>query len=151
MKPALLFLIAILTIGSSSAQVAKQDTMVYGTVSVNKDDRINILGEKMFEYNVAVAKSIRASKGYRLMLLSTSDRELAMQLRTRLLKQYPEHKVYMAYQAPFIKLKMGNFENKEDAEDLRKQLMRQKLTPGNIYVVPETIELKPEKELEDQE
>lgn len=151
MKPAFLFLITLLTIGPSSAQVAKTDTMIYGIVSVNKDDRINILGEKMFEYNVAVAKSIRASKGYRLMLLRTSDRDLAMQLRTRLLKQYPEHKVYMAYQAPFIKLKMGNFENKEDADDLRKQLMRQKLTPGNIYVVPETIELKPEKEQEDQE
>lgn len=151
MKPGLLFLIGIITFSATKAQVAKTDSMVYGTVSVNKDDRINILGEKMFEYNVALAKNIRASKGYRLMLLSTSDRDLAMQLRARLLRQYPEHKVYMAYQTPFIKLKMGNFEHKEDAEDLKKQLVRQKLTPGNIYIVPETIELKPEKEQEDPE
>jgi hypothetical protein len=55
----------------------------------------------------------------------------------------------MAYQTPFIKLKMGNFETREDAEDLKKQLLRQKITPGNIYIIPETIELKPEKEEED--
>jgi hypothetical protein len=149
MKLGLLFIIGMLTFSVASAQAAKPDTMVYGTVSVTKDDRIDILGEKMFEYNVALAKNIRASKGYRLMLLSTNDRELAMQLRTRLLRQYPEHKVYMAYQTPFIKLKMGNFENREDAEDLKKQLLRQKITPGNIYIIPETIELKPEKEEED--
>ena len=151
MKLGLLFLSGILAFSFSMAQVVKPDTIIYGTVSVNKDDRINLLGEKMLEYNMLLAKNIRASKGYRLMLMSTNDRELAMQLRTRLLRQYPEHKVYMAYQAPFIKLKMGNFESREEAEDLKKQLLRQKLTPGNIYIVPETIELKPEKEEEDQE
>ena len=129
MKPALLFFVGIVAFSAPRAQVAKPDTMVYGTVSVNKDDRINILGEKMFEYNVALAKNIRASRGYRLMLLSTSDRDLAMRLRTRLLSQYPEHKVYMAYQAPFIKLKMGNFENRDDAEDLKKTVNQAKVNP----------------------
>jgi hypothetical protein len=149
MKFGLFLIIALLAYSDSGAQTAKPDTMLYGTVSVTKDDRIDLLGEKMFEYNVALAKNIRSSKGYRLMVLSTNDRDLAMQLRTRLLRQYPEHKVYMAYQTPFIKLKMGNFENREDAEDLKKQLLKQKITPGNIYIIPETIELKPEKEEED--
>ena len=85
------------------------------------------------------------------MLLSTSDRNLAMQLRTKLLRQYPEHKVYMAFQSPFIKLKMGNFEGRDDAEDLRKQLLRLKMTNGNIYIIPDTIELKPEPEEEEEQ
>ena len=151
MKLLILFMCGILAFSFTMAQETKPDSMLYGTVSVSKDDRINLLGEKMLEYNMMLAKNIRASKGYRLMLMSTNDRDLAMQLRTRLLRQYPEHKVYMAYQAPFIKLKMGNFESREEAEDLKKQLLRQKLTPGNIYVVPETIELKPEKEEEEPE
>lgn len=124
------------------------DTTEYGTVTVNKDKRIDVLGEKMYAYNVALAKNIRSGKGYRLMLLSTNDRNVAMSLRSKLLQQYPEHKVYMAYQTPFIKIKMGNFVEKADAEKLKKQLMAQKLVTGNIYVLPETIEIKPEAEEE---
>ena len=126
------------------------DTTEYGTVTVNKDKRIDILGEKMLAYNVALAKNIRSGKGYRLMLLSTNDRDVAMSLRSKLLQQYPEHKVYMAYQNPFIKIKMGNFVEKADAEKLKKQLLAQKLVTGNIYVLPETIEIKPEAEEEEE-
>ena len=145
MKKYVLFGVILILAGTATAQTLLADTMIYGTVTVNKDDRIDILGEKMYEYNVALAKNIRSGKGFRLMLMSTSDRNQAMQLRTKLLRQYPEHKVYMAFQSPFIKLKMGNFEDREEAESLRKQLLKQKITPGNIYIIPETIELKPEK------
>ena len=145
MKKYVLFGVILILAGTATAQTLSADTMIYGTVTVNKDGRIDILGEKMYEYNVALAKNIRSGKGFRLMLMSTSDRNQAMQLRTKLLRQYPEHKVYMAFQSPFIKLKMGNFEDREEAESLRKQLLKQKITPGNIYIIPETIELKPEK------
>ncbi len=154
MKFRLFFFLAILNTALSygqTAPIARADSMVYGSVSVTKDDRIDLLGEKMLAYNIALAKNIRSAKGYRLMLLSTSDRNLAMDLRTKLLRQYPEHKVYMAFQSPFIKLKMGNFEAREEADDLRKQLLRQKVTTGNIYIIPETIELKPVEEEEDPE
>ena len=125
------------------------DSADYGTVHVSKDRRIDLLGEKMHAYNVALAKNIRSGRGYRLMLLSTNDRNVAMSLRSRLLQQYPEHKVYMTYQTPFIKLKMGNFVEKTDAEKFKKQLLAQKVITGNIYVLPETIEIKPEVEEEE--
>lgn len=149
MKKWLAFVFLSGIVGSAAAQnntntTTTADTAVYGTVSVNKDKRIDILGEKMYAYNVALAKNIRSGKGYRLMLLSTNDRNVAMNLRSRLLQLYPDHKVYMAYQTPFIKIKMGNFVEKADAEKLKKQLMAQKLVPGNIYVLPETIEIKPD-------
>lgn len=151
MKLSYLIFISFLFAMEGTAQVPSPDSMHYGTVSVTKDDRIDLLGEKMLAYNVALAKNLRSTKGYRLMLLSTSDRDLAMQLRTKLLRQYPEHKVYMAFQSPFIKLKMGNFEARDEAEDLRKQLLRFKITNGNIYIIPETIELKPEPEEEEDQ
>lgn len=149
MKFGLFLILVLCNVSFSFAQTATPDSMVYGTVSVSKDDRIDLLGERMLAYNIALSKNIRSAKGYRLMLLSTSDRDLAMQLRTKMLRQYPEHKIYMAFQSPFIKIKMGNFENREEADDLRKQLLKQKITSGNIYIVPETIELKPEKEEEE--
>lgn len=147
MKKWLAFIFLAGIFGSAAAQnstTASADTVVYGAVSVSKDKRVDILGEKMHAYNVALSKNIRSGKGFRLMLLSTNDRNVAMNLRSRLLQLYPEHKVYMAYQSPFIKIKMGNFVEKADAEKLKKQLMSQKLVAGNIYVLPETIEIKPD-------
>ena len=123
-------------------------TAVLGEVIILKDPRIDILGKKMAEYNEALAKNIRSAKGYRLMLLSTSDRNQAMNLRSRLLQQYPDHKVYMTFQSPYIKLKFGNFVEKEEAERFRKHLMNQYIVPGNIYIIPEMIEVKPEKIIE---
>jgi hypothetical protein len=139
-----------LNVQAQTPVVPAIDSSKYGTVSVSKDQRIDVFGEKMYAYNVALAKNIRSGKGYRLMLLSTSDRNAAMGLRARLLQQYPEHKVYMTFQTPFIKLKMGNFVEKADAEKLKRQLLTQKMVTGNIYVLPETIEIKPDIEEEEE-
>ncbi len=145
MKKGLVLLTMIILTGGSYAQAfVPADTVTYANVTIQKDKRIDILGEKMYAYNAGLAKNIRSGKGYRLMVLSSNDRNLAMQLRSKLLQQYPEHKVYMVYQNPFIKLKMGNFVDREEAENFKKQLLRQNMVPGNIYLIPENIELKPE-------
>jgi hypothetical protein len=146
MKKGVIFIISIMLTGNLMAQETTADTVRYANVVIKKDARVDVLGEKMLAYNIGLSKNIRSGKGYRLMVLSTNDRNLAMQLRSKLLQQYPEHKVYMIYQNPFIKLKMGNFVEKEEAENFKKQLLKQKIMPGNIYVLPENIELKPEIE-----
>ena len=51
----------------------------------------------------------------------------------------------MTFQAPFIKLKFGNFVEKADAEKYRDLLMKAKFITNNIYVVPEIVEVKPDK------
>lgn len=151
MKKGLVFILMLIMAGGSRAQaVVPADTINYANVTIEKDRRIDILGEKMSAYNAGLKKNIRSGKGYRLMVLSSNDRNLAMQLRSKLLQQYPEHKVYMVYQNPFIKLKMGNFVDRAEAESFKKQLLRQNMVPGNIYLIPENIELKPEMD-EEQE
>lgn len=144
MKFTILLFLFIGLLGTLIAQDTTGDSSVFAKVVVVKDKRIDVLGNKMNEYNQALSKNIRSGKGYRLMLLSTNDRNEAMLLRTRLLQQYPEHKIYMIYQNPFIKMKMGNFVDKDDAERLRKELQSYRLVTGNIYIIPETIEIKPE-------
>lgn len=139
----LLFFIAIT--GSALAQQPPADSLAHGTVTILKDNRIDLLGQKMADYNHYVTKMIKASKGYRLMLLNTNDRALAMQVRTKLLQQFPEQKVYMTYQIPYIKLKFGNFSDKGEADKYRKLIQSQKIVSGNIYILPETIEVSPDK------
>lgn len=127
------------------AQAVSQDTLVKGYATIQKDSRIDVLGKKMAEYNENLSSKLKMVKGYRLMLLSTNDRAQAMQVRSQLLQQYPEHKVYMVFQTPYIKLKMGNFTDKSEAEKLRKALLKSEIVSGNIYLLPEMVESRQDK------
>ena len=121
------------------------DSVMQGKITVVKDERIDLLGKKMAEYNESLANKIHMARGYRLNLLSTTDRALAIQVRSQLLQQFPEQGVYMTFQSPYIKLKFGNFIEREDADKMRKQLTAANIVPGNIYVVPDMVEVKPDK------
>ena len=121
-------------------------TRPVGRVTIIKDSRLDELAkiEAAFNEDMA-AKAKTTARGYRLMLLSTNDRVLAMKVRTQLLQRYPEQKVYMSFQPPYIKLKFGNFLDKEEAEDYRNEILKNKLVTSNIYLSAETIEVKPDK------
>lgn len=126
-----------------------RDSLVEGVIQiVEKDERIDILGRKMAEYNEALASrpgGIKMGRGYRLMVLSTNDRNKAMSVRSRLLQIYPDQKVYMTFQSPYIKLKFGNFADKAEAERFRKQVANSGIVDNNIYLVNEMVEIRVEK------
>lgn len=145
MKNSLLIFVVMLSFLSLQAQDNKADTMPKGIVTVSKDPRIETLGKKMAEYNESLSSKLRSTRGYRLMLLSTNDRSQALQIRTQLLQLFPDQQVYMVFQSPYIKLKMGNFLEKGEADDIRKQVLAAKIITGNIYIVPETVEVKGDK------
>ena len=105
----------------------------------------------MAEYNESLSSKMKMVNGYRLMLLSTNDRAMAMQIRSQLLQQYSDQKVYMIFQSPYIKLKMGNYTERPEAEKMRKQLLASKIISGNIYIVPEMVEAKQDKSANSEE
>ncbi|MEO6733485.1 MAG: SPOR domain-containing protein [Ferruginibacter sp.] len=129
----------------SSAATTKDTTIYLGKVRVFKDSRLDLLAKKEAEFNEVLALGPKSAKGYRLMVLSTNDRTQAMNLRARLLQRFPEQKVYMSFQPPYIKLKFGNFLEKTEADQYKKDIINNKLVTTNIYLVPETIEIKPDK------
>ena len=115
-------------------------------VIVHKDPRLDILGKKQADLNALAARlAARSGMGYRLQVLSTNDRELAMRTKSKLLQRFPEQKAYMSYQLPYIKIKFGNFKTIEEANMYKKQVSRM-LDGASVYTVPDRIEIKPEKE-----
>ena len=149
------FLFALFCFTKLNAQKIN-DTIISGTATVIKDARIDILGKKMAEYNsslgkVTYANGLISAKGYRLMVVSTNDRPYAMKIRAQLYQMFPDQKQYMSFQMPNIKIKFGNFLDKADAERVRKQILGTKLVTNNIYILPETIEVKPAKEEKEKE
>ncbi len=157
MKKFLLVLVFGIIVVNAGAQVAT-DTTEGGSSVIVKDARIELLAKKMTEHNAAVAASnakpdiiqtsstgIVLTQGYRLMVISTSDRELAMKVRAQLYQYFPDQKQYMSFQMPNTKIKFGNFLDRSQADQARKKIMAMKLVTNNIYVLPDTVEMKVEK------
>jgi hypothetical protein len=137
---------------SVQAQTPVADSALTGKVTINKDPRLDILAKKEAEFNSAsVGLGTKAAKGYRLLVLSSNDRNYAMKIRAVLLQRFPDQKVYMSFQAPFIKLKFGNFVEKVDAEKFRKMITTSKIVTTNVYLVPEIVEVKVDKNKEEEE
>lgn len=110
---------------------------------VFKDYRLNILAKKEAEINTAILKNLaRTTKGYRLMVLNTSDKDYAFKIRTELLQRYPEQKLYMWFANPYIRIKFGNFRSKDEADVYKKQISNM-LNGATIYFLQETVEVDP--------
>lgn len=150
MKKIIYIAILFLSAGAIKAQInpPKDSLIPLGKVTVYKDNRLDILAKKEAEFNEALAMGPKSARGYRLMVLSTNDRAQAMNLRARLLQRFPEQKVYMSFQPPYIKLKFGNFLEKTEADQYKKDIINNKLVITNIYLVPEIIEIKSDKNKE---
>ncbi len=133
---------------TTNAQTAIFDSARSGKVTIIKDSRLDELAKKEAAFNEAMNMSAKSGKGYRLMVLSTNDRPMAMKVRAQLLQNYPDQKIYMLYQPPNIKLKFGDYVEKADAESMRNDILKSKIVTGNIYVVADKIEIKPDKNKE---
>ncbi len=130
-----------------SLAVYAQDTTIAvdsGQVTVHKDPRLELLVTKQAEINEVTSRDARKTgKGFRLLIISTNNREEAIAAKTKVYTYFPELKPYLWHQSPYYKLKAGNFKDRKEAE-----MYQQKLNayfPRGVFVMNDIIELKPEK------
>ncbi|NDE11062.1 MAG: hypothetical protein EBZ95_10940 [Chitinophagia bacterium] len=133
---------------NAQGSLSKDTTISNGNLTIVMDSRLDLLAKKEAEINEAAASGPKYAKGYRLMILNTTDRTEAMNLRAKLLQLFPEQKIYMTFQTPYIKVKLGNFIEKNDAEEYKKEVDQNKLVTTEIYLLSEMIEIKTEKNKE---
>jgi hypothetical protein len=117
-----------------------------GTVNVYKDPRIDILLKKQAEANDLSTRNTskrRTARGYRLLVVSSNNRNEALAARTKVLTNFPELKAYMWYQSPYYKVKAGNFTSRNDAQAYQKRMAS--MFPGNIFIMNDIVEIKPEE------
>ena len=147
MKYTTIKILSILFAGTTffSKSFAQTDSVKKGadTIIVNKDPRLDILTQKQALVNKRsqMMTSNGLYKGYRLQLLSTNNRNQAFKLKYDLLTNYPDHKAYVTYQAPYFKVKLGNFLKKEDAQKMRKQISKN--FPSGVFLIDDAIEYTP--------
>lgn len=123
-------------------EVSAQDSSA--SVVVNKDPRIDSLVNKQIEINeVTTRNSRRAAPGYRILVISSNDRNKVIQAKTKMYQEFPELKTYMMYQSPFFRLKVGNFKERTDAEEYLPRIQR--YYPTGVYIVTDTIDVRPDQ------
>jgi hypothetical protein len=120
---------------------AQTDT---STVVVHKDPRIDLLVKKQIQINELTTRDARRYvQGYRILVVSTNDRNKATNAKTKIYTEFPELKAYLMYQSPNMKLKVGDFKSREEAEPYLSAIQR--FFPSGVYIVRDVIEVNPDK------
>lgn len=123
---------------SANAQFAKSP-------HVKRDPRVDKLVDKQIELNKqALRVRTTLEPGFRILVISTNKRDLAIDAKSRLLKIYPDQKSYLFYQSPYFKLQFGNFKTMKEAETMKKELVLE--FGENLIIIPSQVEVKGEKQ-----
>ncbi|MFB6455426.1 SPOR domain-containing protein [Chitinophaga sp. Hz27] len=117
-----------------------------GSVKVIKDSRVDVLVKKQIYIN---SLAIRNQSGFRVQVISTNKRADANEAKQRVMQLYPDVRTYMEFQAPYFKVRVGDYKTREEAGELRDKLSS--LFSGGVFVVPSTINVSPDKELSNEE
>lgn len=114
------------------------------TVIVHKDPRIDLLVSKQAQINEETSRDARkTAKGYRLMIISTNNRDEAISAKAKVYTYFPELKAYLWHQSPYYKVKAGNFKDRKEAEAYQKKL--NVYFSNGVFIMNDIVEVKPEK------
>ena len=124
--------------------ISANDLFAQG-VTIHKDPRLDLLISKQVELNkVVYLENNRTGNGFRVLVINTNDRNKAMEVKSKMMSEFPDHKTYLVYQSPYFKIQVGNFRERKEAEALRKKIIQ--FYPTGVIVVPSMVEYKAEKE-----
>ncbi len=143
------FILTIITIVIAANCFAQKDTawivpVDSNSVVIHKDSRLDLLVKKQAVINEVTSRDgRRTDKGFRLMIISTNNRDEAFAAKTKVLTYFTDLKAYMWYQSPYFKVKAGNFKDRKDAEAYQKRLNI--YFPKGVFIMKDIIEVKASK------
>ena len=113
------------------------------SVVVHKDPRVDSLVSKQIQINEETTRDSRRNiPGYRILVITSNDRNKVYNAKAQVYEQYPELQQYIIYQPPNYKLKLGNFKTQDEAQVYSDKLI--KSYPTGVYIIRDVIEVKPE-------
>jgi hypothetical protein len=117
---------------------------LYASVNAfsQSNSTLTVIADEMLDS--IIQSSVEASiknpgmQGYRIQIYSNSDRKMANEIRTKCLQLYPDIDVYLIYQQPSFKVRVGDFRNKIEAYPVYRDLLKDF---DNVLIVPDRINL----------
>jgi len=131
MKRYLAVLILVLGFNYSKSQ---------GSVEVIVDPQLEeLMKERLERKKIADAKpDTLIVQGYRVQIYFSNDRKKAYAIRDKAIRLYPEYsqEVYVVYQSPNYKVRVGNFIKESDAKSLERLLSK---NFENVFLVRDKV------------
>ena len=142
MKKIILIVVVVFLVNHSFGQIVADTTATdSNSIIVHKDHRLDLLVKKQIQINEETSRDARRNgKGFRLMVISSSNRDEVIAAKTTIYTYFPELKAYLWYQSPYYKLKAGNFKERKDAEEYQKRLKL--YFPKGVFIMNDVVELK---------
>ncbi len=149
MKHLLLFIIllnfALISQAQQKTELGKNDMFAassdnngnLGKVYIIQDQRIDELVNRHIEQN----QRSKTIMGWRVQIFFGSgqkDREKAQDVRAEFIKSFPDIKAYLIYEAPYFKVRVGDFRTKYEALKLKKNI---EIQFTNLWIVEDNINL----------
>ena len=144
-------LLCFIVVLNVNAQNGNPDTIpdTANAVIIHKDPRLDLLVKKQAEVNkVTGVDNRKTDKGYRILVISTNNREEALKAKTKIYTYFPDLKAYLWYQSPYFRVKAGNFKDKQTADKYKNRLSV--YFPNGVFVMKDMIEQKKGKGLNDE-
>ncbi len=142
MRKVVLCLAVFISVGAH-AQSEQPSVMVF------RDPRVSLLVKRQAQINEeSVRMSRRRMPGFRIQVVNTTERNVAIDTKSKIYQMYPELQAYLLYQSPYYRLRVGNFKTRQEADEYQKDLARN--FPGSVFVVRDIIDVKPEASVDFQ-
>ncbi len=103
-------------------------------VQIQSDSKLDTLINK----NIAENKSTNAIAGFRIQIFFGSERKNALDAKAKVLQLFPDADVYLLYQQPYFKVRVGDYRTKLEAHHMFKELLPHF---DKIFIVPDKINL----------
>lgn len=114
------------------------------SVVVHKDPRIDMLIKKQIEINEFTTRDARRYvQGYRILVMNTNDRNKANGAKAKIYQEFPELRAYLEWKSPYMKVKVGDFKSRDEAEPYMSAIQR--FFPSGVYIIRDIIEVNPDK------
>jgi hypothetical protein len=96
------------------------------------------LVDTLIERNIEENKTANGIQGYRVQIFFGSERKAAHDAKTKFLQMMPEEEVYLIYQQPYFKVRVGDYRTKLEAEAVYRKLMQDF---EKVFIIPDKINL----------
>ncbi|MEC5148347.1 SPOR domain-containing protein [Chitinophaga sp. 212800010-3] len=141
-----LFILVCCLLSAGITMAQDNTTASAGGVRVVRDGRVDALIKKQIYINTL---AIRNQSGFRVQVISTNKRGDASEAKAKVMQLFPDYRTYLDYQAPYFKVRVGDFKSREEASELRDKLSD--MFSGGVFVVPAIINVSLDKELLNEE